>query len=110
MSLDCYACLVTSASGVNVVADAAIIAAVEIVYRRICTILPLLLLMLLYLILLSSAAITADVVKSDTTIIAAASDVYIHSATTQSLPLKYIHICKKLDCYVQLKLYRCAYA
>ena len=27
MSLDCYECLVTSASGVNVVADAAIIAA-----------------------------------------------------------------------------------
>ena len=33
--------------------------------------------MLIYLILLSSAAITAGVVKSDTNIIAAASDVYI---------------------------------
>ena len=63
----------------NAVADAAIIAAVEIVYRWICVSLPILLLMLIYLILLSSAAITAGVVKSDTNIIAAASDVYIHS-------------------------------
>ena len=51
-----------------------------------------------------SAATTADVVIFDTAIIAAVSDVYIHSATTQSLPLKYIYICIKLDCYVQLKL------
>ena len=50
----------------NVAADAAIIAAVEIVNMCICTSLPLLLLMLLYLILLSSAATTADVVTSDT--------------------------------------------
>ena len=36
IKLDCYECLVTSASGVNVVADAAIIAAVGAVYMCIC--------------------------------------------------------------------------
>ena len=82
----------------NVAADAAIIAAVEIVNIYICISLPLLLLMPLYRILLSSAASTADVVTSDTAIIVAASDVYMHSATTQSLPLKHIYIRIKLDC------------
>ena len=110
MSLDCYACLVTSISGVNVGADAATIAAVEIVNMCICTSLPLLLLMLLHLILLSSAATTADVVTSDTAIIVVASEVYMQSAITQPLPLKHIYVCIKLAYYVQLTVKTSVYA
>ena len=41
----------------------------------------------------------SDVVITDTAIIAAIPDVYIHSATTQSLPLKYKYISKDVYMY-----------